>query len=967
MTHPAFKMVREQYMETLSIKVQQFLHQPTGAEHFHFNADNDENVFLVAFRTMPDDSTGVAHILEHTTLCGSKRFPVRDPFFLMLRRSLNTFMNAFTGSDYTAYPFATRNRKDFFNLMEVYLDAVFFPRLDPLDFAQEGHRLEFKDPGDASTELVYRGVVLNEMKGDSSSPISRLHTTLQKHLYPTTTYHNNSGGDPKVIPLLQYEDLLRFHRSHYHPGNAVFMTFGNIPVDELHTCFEKHALSRFSKSGVLVQAGKEKRYTSPLRVTGHYPVQETESEKKAHIVMAWLLEESIDPEMLLKSYLLSDVLLGNSASPLRRALEESDLGDAVSSLSGMEGSNREMSFICGLEGIDEANAEPLEELVESTLNSILKEGVDVEHLESALHQLELSQREIGGDGSPYGLQLMFSCLASAIHQGNPLDLLDLDPILKKLRNEIQEPHFFQHWVRLLLIENKHRITLVMVPDLELDAREANQEKMILRDIKNQLDSEQTAQLIRNARQLEERQQQPEDLSVLPSVGLDDIGPPGPPPEGIVKYLPGDRSLTGYVRGTNGIIYQQIITALPGLSAEQCTLMPLYTSLLTEVGSANRGHHDTQLLQYANTGGVNAFTSVHTDCENTDSYRAYYTVSSKALASKGRRMFELLQETWQQPDFSELPRVRDLIKQFRLRRDHGITANGHTLAIMAASAPFRPVSYLSHELSGLGGLLRIRALDDALDNEVATKSLIEELTALHEYLMIGESQLLLIADSSSMAVSRKDLESLWTDPGVVNTESFEISQQYAIQDLAFTTSTQVNFCALAFPTVPEVHDDAPALSVLAGVLRNGFLHPVIREQGGAYGGGAGHDNSNGIFRFFSYRDPNLMDTFTAFDNAITWVTRDRLDHSLVEEAILGITGSLDAPASPAGEARRHFHDTLSGRSPEVRNRFRSRVLSTTTGDVVRVAKTWLSGKGCRAVITNPERQSELDKGFQTIVL
>ena len=967
MTHPAFEIVREQYIETLNIKVQHFTHQLTGAEHYHFKADNDENVFLVACRTMPEDSTGVAHILEHTTLCGSMRFPVRDPFFLMLRRSLNTFMNAFTGSDYTAYPFATRNRKDFFNLMDVYLDAVFFPRLDPLDFAQEGHRLEFKDPEDASTELVYRGVVLNEMKGDSSSPISRLHTTLQKYLYPTTTYHNNSGGDPKVIPLLQYEDLLRFHRSHYHPGNAVFMTFGNIPVDKLHACFENHALSRFSKSGLSVQAGKEKRFSSPLRVNSQYPVQETDSEKKAHIVMAWLLEEIIDPEKLLKSYLLADVLLATSASPLRRALEESDLGDAVSSLSGIEGSNREMSFICGLEGIDESNAGLLEDLVARTLNSILNEGVDEEHLESALHQLELSQREIGGDGSPYGLQLMFSCLASAIHQGNPLDLLDLDPILKKLRSEIKKPHFFQHLVRLLLIENKHRITLVMAPDMELDDREANQEKMILRDIKNQLDSDQTTQLIRNARQLEERQHQPEDLSVLPSVGLDDIGPPGPPPEGIVKYLPGNRSLTCYVKGTNGIIYQQIITTFPGLSAEQCTLMPLYTSLLSEIGSADRGHHDTQLLQYANTGGVNAFSSIHTDCENTDSFRAYYTVSSKALAGKDRRMFKLLQETWQQPNFSELLRVRDLIKQIRLRRDHGITANGHSLAMTAASAPFRPVSYLSHELSGLGGLLRFRALDDALDNAGAMQSLIEELTALHVYLMTGKSQLLLIADSSTMELSRKDLESLWTVPGEVNTGSFEINRQYAIQDLAFTTGTQVNFCAQAFPTVPEAHADSPVLSVLAGVLRNGFLHPVIREQGGAYGGGAGHDIKNGIFRFFSYRDPNLMETFTAFNNAITWVIREGLDHSLVEEAILGIIGSLDSPASPAGEARRHFHDTLSGRSPEVRNQFRNRVLSTTARDVVRVAETWLTGKGCRAVITNPGRQSELDNGFQTIVL
>ncbi len=230
--HPAFVAIRQQNIESLNIRVEQYEHKKTGAVHYHLASDNSENVFLVALRTVPQDSTGVAHILEHTALCGSKRFPVRDPFFMMLRRSLNTFMNAFTSSDWTAYPFASQNRKDFDNLLQVYLDAVFFSRLDPLDFAQEGHRVEFAEPGNPDSELVFKGVVFNEMKGAMSSISSALWSKMCEHLFPTSTYHYNSGGDPQHIPDLSYEQLQAFYRSHYHPSNAIFMTFGDIEASD---------------------------------------------------------------------------------------------------------------------------------------------------------------------------------------------------------------------------------------------------------------------------------------------------------------------------------------------------------------------------------------------------------------------------------------------------------------------------------------------------------------------------------------------------------------------------------------------------------------------------------------------------------------------------------------------------------------------------------------------------------------
>ena len=242
-THSAFELLRTESVPSLKVIYEEYRHRETGAQHIHLASDNSENVFLVALRTVPMDSTGVAHILEHTALCGSEKYPVRDPFFMMIRRSLNTFMNAFTSSDWTAYPFASQNKKDFNNLLDVYLDAVFFARLDPLDFAQEGHRMEFADPNDSSTELTFKGVVFNEMKGAMSSINSVLWQTMSKYLYPTSTYHYNSGGDPENIPDLTYEQFIEFYKTHYHPSNAIFLTFGDIPAAEHQEKFQERGFS----------------------------------------------------------------------------------------------------------------------------------------------------------------------------------------------------------------------------------------------------------------------------------------------------------------------------------------------------------------------------------------------------------------------------------------------------------------------------------------------------------------------------------------------------------------------------------------------------------------------------------------------------------------------------------------------------------------------------------------------------
>lgn len=939
--HPAFEWLRTEPIDSLHVLVSEYRHRKTGAMHYHIASENDENVFLVALRTVPTDSTGVAHILEHTALCGSEKYPVRDPFFMMIRRSLNTFMNAFTSSDWTAYPFASKNRKDFDNLLSVYLDAVFFSRLDPLDFAQEGHRLDFAETGNPESDLVYKGVVYNEMKGAMSSPTSVLYDLLGRYLFPTSTYHHNSGGDPETIPDLSYEQLKRFYETHYHPSNAVFMTFGDMPAEELQAAFEERALNRFDALDRFINVRDEKRYGSPLNVETAYPTDLEEGDNvdnKTHIVMAWLLGQSTDLESQLKAQLMSDVLLDNSAAPLRKLLETCGLGSAPSPLCGLEDSNREMAFMCGLEGTSPGKAEELEKRILEVLEQVAKEGVSQSRLEAALHQLELSQREIGGDHYPYGLQIMMGAISSAMHRGDPIALLNLDPVLDKMREEIKQPDFVKNLVKTLLLDNPHRVRLVMKPDEKMEAIKEAQVKLKLAQMKAAMDSQQKQSIIDLAAALETRQQMEEDESILPSVGLDDVPPAIPMPTCTeLDLASGKHSL--YARGTNGLVYQQVLYDLPQLSYEQMQLLPLFTRFVGELGAGQDDYLSIQDRINEVTGGVYGLSVLRGAIDDEQSVKGLLAFTGKALKRNSDALADLMHQIIEQPRYDEHEHLRELVAQQRARLDQSITGQGHSLAMLAASSGMNPAAHLSHEIGGLAGIRAIKNLDHKLNQADALQQLSEQLQALSLTLRSGQRQFLVVAEQDATDTSARYLDQLWTSAnGEANPIALDAVREQVKQ--AWLTSTQVNFCAKAYPTVPSDHADSAALSVLGGFLRNGYLHRAIREQGGAYGGGASQDSNIAAFRFFSYRDPRLQGTLEDFDKAIEWLLAKDHGYQPLEEAILGVISALDKPGSPAGEAKQAFQSRLFGRDDAFQNRFRERVLSTRVDDLKRVASTYL---------------------------
>jgi Zn-dependent M16 (insulinase) family peptidase len=960
MTHPAFEFIRSQTIDALKICVEEYRHKVTGAQHIHLVADNQENVFLVALRTVPHDSTGVAHILEHTALCGSEKYPVRDPFFMMVRRSLNTFMNAFTSSDWTAYPFASQNQKDFNNLLDVYLDAVFFSRLDELDFAQEGHRIEFAETDNPNSDLVFKGVVFNEMKGAMSSVPSQIWQTLCKYLYPTTTYHFNSGGEPEDIPNLTYEQLKNFYRTHYHPTNAIFMTYGDIPAAVHQEKFEAQALSRFEKLDSLISVPDEKRYHAPLAVEEFYPVEDDQDiANKHHVVFAWLLGKTTDLEESLEAQLLANILLDNSASPLQQALETTELGQAPSPLCGMDDSSREMAFVCGLEGCAIENAAKVEELIFTTLQKVADEGVPLTEIEAALHQLELQQREVGGDGYPYGLQLILTGLTSATHRGDPIALLDMDAALKNLHEKIHNPDFIQSLVKKWLLDNNHRVRLIMKPDTQLNARIQGAETERLAKLKAQLSDADKQHIIERAHALQARQLQEDDETILPKVGLEDI------PDHL-HYTPGTLEtfngypLRCYSAGTNGLVYQQITFKMPALSAAQKKLLPFYCSCITELALGDKDYLDVQRWQAEVVGGIRAFSSIRGTGDDVQKIDAYITLSSKALSRNQLAMSELMQATLKQVRFDEYERLRELIAQKRARSEQSVTGHGHSLAMTLASAGMSPAAKLAHELGGLAGIVELKTLDNQLDDKEKLIEFANGLTQIHQLMLSAPMQFLIVAEDEHVNAYRKTLADLW--PAITTAENFvsftipHVSEQIK---QAWLTNTQVNFCAKAYPTVPADHPDAAPLTVLGGFLRNGYLHRAIREQGGAYGGGASQDNTIAAFRFYSYRDPRLNETLDDFDASLRWLQETQHTEQSLEEAVLGVVGSIDKPGSPAGEAKTTYQAELFGRTREKRELFRSRVVKVTLKDLLRVAAHYLvADKASIGIVSHSGLQEKL---------
>ena len=926
-----FELKESKEIELLNVNAQIYQHSKFNTQHIHLDSPNDEKVFMVAFRTIPEDSTGVAHILEHTSLCGSEKYPVRDPFFMMIRRSLNSFMNAFTSSDWTAYPFATQNNKDFQNLLDVYVDSAFFPKLDPLDFSQEGHRLEL----DSNQNLEIKGVVFNEMKGAMSSPTDQLWHGMSKHLFEETTYHHNSGGDPEKIIDLTHEDLVAFHQKHYHPSNATFFTFGNVVIDEIHDHLERNVFEKFTPASQKLIIQPAKIFTDPVSAQGTYQPLPGD-EDNHHVVISWLIGNSHEPLNLLEKYFMSNILLDNSSSPLRKALEQSDLGKSPSPFLGIEPSNKEIVFMAGLEGVAADQAKNVEELVLSTLQDLVKNGVPKELISSALHQLEIGQREISGGGMPYGLQLMLGCMNACIHYDNPISMLDLDENFTKLKEKISKEGYIESLIESALLANPHRLTYELKPDSSFNDNLEEYFSSTLKEKEEALTDLDKNKIIKLADDLKTRQEADDDASLLPKVTIEDI--PLKREYSQSNALVGNRSI--YEVGTNGLVYSDFLFPCVSLTNEELLFSSLYTFIITEVGIQDKSYEEIQAHQSKISGGISAAIKLQTT-ESSEPGTLFLSIASKCLEENFNAMEELIFNTIKSVRFDEEKRILDLLNIFVARNDESLNQNGHYLAMNSAASSLNTLATTSFHLSGLQMIHRTKELISKIQLDGDANYIINILQNIHSKVSNRPHKIFTACSKDALKNKLEEFEA-----SQANQEQLLIDATKS--QIAWITGSQVCYCAQAFAGVAREHPDSAALSVLATVLRNGFLHTAIREKGGAYGAGASNDTATNTFKLFSYRDPKCKETFQAFEDAISWA-KTSINEQHLEEAILGVVSSIDKPLSPVGEAKNDFNFNLEDININDRLAFRQRIINCSIEDLVRVNEKYLTKESKRSIL------------------
>jgi Zn-dependent M16 (insulinase) family peptidase len=943
-----YRIERSESLKEISSIFYELKHRGTGAKHIHISNSNAENTFSVAFKTVPKDATGVAHILEHTVLCGSKQYPVRDPFFSMLKRSLSTFMNAFTASDWTMYPFSTQNRKDFYNLLGVYLDAAFFPNLDGLSFKQEGHRLEIEEQAGINDQgpyqLAYKGVVYNEMKGAMSSPDQVMVRSILKALYPSTTYRFNSGGDPREIPTLTYDQLKDFHRRYYHPSNAFFYTYGNLPLKDHLSFIEEKVLKGFNQIDPGTEVASQPRWKQPRSESYPYPLDRNEDPaKKCQVCMAWLTADIKDTFEVLVLTLLEQILLGNSASPLRQALIDSGLGSALCDGTGFDADNRDTLFVCGLKDVAQSDADKIEKIILDVLGDLVDKGIDRKLVDSAIHQIEFHRKEITNTPYPYGIKLLLTFSGSWFHGGDPVKILNFDADLTKLQKKMAAGAFFENQIKKYFLENSHRVTMALIPDQDMGSNENDRLRVELDRIKKDLSPSDVDRIKQDTEALMRLQETEEDISCLPTLSRKDIPPSVP---SVKKTATDDNTHAAlYNQATSGIFYLAAAAGGGSLTGELMPLLPFFCYAASRMGTAVRDYAAMARRIDAYTGGIGLSTHARTRFDGPGNCLPFVSFNAKCLDRNRDRMFDIIHELLHQSDFSDLIRLKNLLLEYRAGLESMVIHNGHRLAISLASRNLSSTRKLSEIWSGVHQLQTVKKLAEGLDDD-KLKSLSQNLATIGEILFVSKNfKMALIGEDATLADVHACTQSLYSgfrdspDDGFI---APDIRLEAGNIREGWGTSSAVSFVALAFEAVRMEHEDAAALSIISKILRSMYLHREIREKGGAYGGFALYSPEDGLFCLASYRDPHIVSTLKAFGNASAFIRSGSFEEEDVKEAILQVCSEIDKPDPPGPAARKAFYRNIICLSDDMRAQYKSRLLNLTRKQVIQAAEKYFDG-------------------------
>lgn len=922
-----FIVERSRPIPELGCRLIELRHEESCARVMHVQAEDKENLFCLSFQTLPKSSNGVAHVLEHMVLCGSKKYPVKDPFFSMTRRSLNTFMNALTGTDFTCYPAATQIEKDFYNLLDVYLDAVFHPILSEESFAQEAHRLEFSS-SEKNEELVINGVVYNEMKGAFAVPTRRLMGEMTKKMFPDTPYGYDSGGDPEEIPSLTLQQLKEFHATYYHPSRCLFFFYGDLPLAGHLSFIDERVLGQTRPLPSLPPPPMQKRHSAPIFSKIEYPITETSQDKSCYLSIGWLTTPLQNQVECLALAVLDIVLMDTDASALKHRLLQSGLCRQAASACDLE--IAEVPYLITITGCEEKNAAELTEFVFSSLRDIAADGIPEEQIQHALHQLEFAKSEITGGGAPFGLTLFFRAALLAQHHIDPARGMQIHALFEELRSVLsRDKSYFSHLIQKYLLDNTHVIRVLMTPSEKLAAQETAKEQALLKRLEGQLSSETREKIAEHAKTMQETVQQ--DLSCLPSLHVKDVSSHCRTLH-LSQEEHGTIQLFCHEAFTNGICYLDFVSPLPKIHPEDLWLARLICVLLPQLGCKDRDYRQTLEYLQEHTGGVYASLSISPQASNPESVVPLVHIKGKALERNIGRLIDILSDFLQAPRFDDRTRIKMVIEKHATDVEHAISHTAMEYASLRSSSHLSISSAISEYWYGISYLKNLRHLVknyDALESHFLQKiELLAKAMLLnrnvHCVVSAGAEQLLALEHHMEEITALLPHTGIpWESPSCLPTPS---------HDQGFIISSHVGFTSLSKTTAPYIDPDTPVLSVAVQLLNNLFLHKRIREQGGAYGGGASVHPITGTCCFYSYKDPNIRSTIQGYEESIAFLQHTPITQQELEEGKLGVLQDLDSPIAPGGRGSTAYSWWRQGRTEQMRQRFREKVMGATVEEI-----------------------------------
>ena len=931
-TKHGFVLKDSQEIAELKMRADMYEHVKSGAQLIHLACEDTNKLFCVGFKTVPTDSTGVPHIIEHSVLQGSRLFPAKNSFMELIKGSLNTFVNAMTSSDITLYPVASTNDKDFMNLSRVYMDAVFFPRIyeQPEILHQEGWHYELFDKGD---ELAIRGVVYNEMKGVYSSPDTLLRYASTEAQFPDTTYGVSSGGDPKHIPDLSYEAFLDFHRKHYHPSNSKTVLYGDLDIDAMLEMMDGDYLSHFDKDPVPVLVEKQEPFKQAIRVEKFYPADGQSGPGLCHLSLNYTWGVQTGADQVSSMDVMLDLLMNSSASPLKRKIMESGLaGDSYGS-PNLDILQPTFGIVC--KHVQEENIEPLIELINTELKRIVKEGFDKKLIEAALNSREFFYREAQMQGMPKGLYYAWTMYGPWIHGADPLDPLRFESLLQKLRKGLTEP-YFEKLIETTMLNNPHHSIVVLKPKVGLLQEDDAKLREELAQRKAAMSDEEIEDLIKFNQDLQAWQMtkdDPEDLAKIPSLTLADINPNAESYPTEVETWE-EFTLLKHEVNTNGIVYLKAYFDLAHADEDEIPWLALYAYLAGRLDSENYSFAELANEMDIHTGGINLRFNVSSDYQEPDKILPQFVLSGKAVTDKCEQLVQLTSEFALKPQFTDHQRLRTLIKELKNRMEAVIMMQGHTVAITRMFASFSQLYKWRDISNGLTFFHWLCELDRKMDEEM--ESVVEELEWVRKTFFTSHN--LIISLTSDKTGIDKAFEHLVPMVATSSKEAYkpvEVPFETIKQAEGIAAPVQVNFVAKGGNFFYKGYSFSGKLRVVNNILSTDLLYQELRVKGGAYGAMSNFSPTGFLF-FCSYRDPNLKETLDTYNRVPKMLRELTATEREMEKYIIGVISTLDRPKTPEQVGAQGDEDYITGYTQEDRQQLRTEVLDTTLADVHKAA-------------------------------